>query len=181
MSHCVSSSAVAQKVCDAFSRDSSRARSAIVAQGMSFLFSVGECCLSLVVKRSGFFISLTQDVIYELSCLKQLSQASIGAGADLKRKRGSNLFHFTEGLLPLALGWLRASLRLRTPPLLRRILALLFRLRLQIQRMCSGKIFAGIYALYCGMVLLIAVGIFAVPIVHRFLHHFHLEGERKDQ
>ena len=45
----------------------------------------------------------------------------------------------------------------------------------------SGKIFAGIYALYCGMVLLIAVGIFAVPIVHRFLHHFHLEGERKDQ
>jgi len=45
----------------------------------------------------------------------------------------------------------------------------------------SGKIFAGIYALYCGMVLLIAVGIFAAPIVHRFLHHFHLEGERKDQ
>ena len=86
MSHCVSSSAVAQKVCDAFSRDSSRARSAIVAQGMSFLFSVGECCLSLVVERSGFFISLTKDVIYGLSCLKQLSQASIGAGADLKRK-----------------------------------------------------------------------------------------------
>ena len=45
----------------------------------------------------------------------------------------------------------------------------------------SGKIFAGIYALYCGIVLLIAVGIFAAPIVHRFLHHFHLEGERKDQ
>jgi len=31
--------------------------------------------------------------------------------------------------------------------------------------------------LYCGMVLLIAVGIFAVPIVHRFLRHFHLENE----
>jgi putative effector of murein hydrolase len=43
----------------------------------------------------------------------------------------------------------------------------------------AGKLFAGIYALYCGMVLLIAVGIFAVPIVHRFLHHFHLESERK--
>ena len=45
----------------------------------------------------------------------------------------------------------------------------------------SGKIFAGIYAMYCGLVLLIAVGIFAAPIVHRFLHHFHLESERKDQ
>ena len=43
----------------------------------------------------------------------------------------------------------------------------------------SGKVFAGVYALYCGMVLLIAVGIFAAPIVHRFLHYFHLEDERK--
>jgi polyferredoxin len=42
-----------------------------------------------------------------------------------------------------------------------------------------GKIFAGVYALYCGMVLLIAVGIFAVPVLHRFLHHFHLESEKK--
>ncbi len=42
----------------------------------------------------------------------------------------------------------------------------------------AGKIFAGIYALYCGMVLLIAVGILAAPIVHRFLHRFHLEGEK---
>ena len=43
----------------------------------------------------------------------------------------------------------------------------------------AGKIFAGVYALYCGMILLIAVGILAVPIVHRFLHHFHLESEKK--
>ena len=43
----------------------------------------------------------------------------------------------------------------------------------------AGKIFAGIYALYCGMVLLIAVGIIAVPILHRFLHYFHLESEKK--
>jgi hypothetical protein len=42
----------------------------------------------------------------------------------------------------------------------------------------AGKVFAGVYALYCGMVLLIAVGIFAAPIVHRFLHHFHLENEK---
>lgn len=45
----------------------------------------------------------------------------------------------------------------------------------------AGKLFAGVYALYCGMVLLIAVGIFAVPIVHRFLHHFHLESEKKQK
>ena len=43
----------------------------------------------------------------------------------------------------------------------------------------AGKIFAGVYALYCGMILLIAVGILAVPIVHRLLHHFHLESEKK--
>jgi hypothetical protein len=43
----------------------------------------------------------------------------------------------------------------------------------------AGKIFAGLYALYCGLVELVAVGIFAVPIVHRFLHHFHLESEKK--
>jgi hypothetical protein len=39
----------------------------------------------------------------------------------------------------------------------------------------SGKIFAGVYALYCGSIELVAISIFAAPIVHRFLHHFHLE------
>ena len=39
----------------------------------------------------------------------------------------------------------------------------------------AGKLFAGIYALYSGLVLLIAVGIIAAPIYHRFLHRFHLE------
>jgi hypothetical protein len=43
----------------------------------------------------------------------------------------------------------------------------------------AGKIFAGIYALYCGLVELVAVGIFAAPIFHRFLHHFHLEGKKQ--
>ncbi len=45
----------------------------------------------------------------------------------------------------------------------------------------AGKLFAGIYALYCGLVELIAVGIFAAPIVHRFLHHFHIESEKESQ
>jgi hypothetical protein len=39
----------------------------------------------------------------------------------------------------------------------------------------AGKIFAGCYALYCGLVLLISVGIVAAPLFHRFLHRFHLE------
>src|SRR5512136_1285476 len=41
----------------------------------------------------------------------------------------------------------------------------------------AGKLFAGFYALYCGMVLIFAVGIAVTPIVHRFFHHFHLESE----
>lgn len=45
----------------------------------------------------------------------------------------------------------------------------------------GGKFFAGIYALYCGLVELVAVGIFAVPIVHRFLHHFHLDDTTKQK
>jgi hypothetical protein len=43
----------------------------------------------------------------------------------------------------------------------------------------SGKIFAGIYALYCGLIELIAIGIFAAPIFHRFLHRFHLESQHQ--
>jgi hypothetical protein len=43
----------------------------------------------------------------------------------------------------------------------------------------AGKVFAGIFALYCGFVVLVSVAIFAAPIFHRFLHHFHLESEHK--
>lgn len=38
----------------------------------------------------------------------------------------------------------------------------------------AGKIFASIYAIYSGVILLASVGILATPIFHRFLHHFHL-------
>lgn len=41
----------------------------------------------------------------------------------------------------------------------------------------GGKIFAGFYALYCGMVFIVAIGIIFAPIFHRFLHRFHLEVE----
>lgn len=39
----------------------------------------------------------------------------------------------------------------------------------------AGKIFAGSYALYSGLAVLAAVGIMAAPIIHRFLHRFHIE------
>ena len=45
----------------------------------------------------------------------------------------------------------------------------------------AGKIFAGIFALYCGFVELVAIGIFAAPIFHRFLHHFHLESQKQKE
>jgi len=33
-----------------------------------------------------------------------------------------------------------------------------------------GKLFAGIYALYCGLAVLVAAGVAFAPVVHRFLH-----------
>ena len=38
----------------------------------------------------------------------------------------------------------------------------------------AAKIFASIYAIYSGVILLASVGVLATPILHRFLHHFHL-------
>jgi hypothetical protein len=41
----------------------------------------------------------------------------------------------------------------------------------------AGKLFASFYALFSGMVFLVAVGVLIAPIFHRFLHHFHIEIE----
>jgi hypothetical protein len=45
----------------------------------------------------------------------------------------------------------------------------------------AGKLFAGSYALFSGIVFLGAVGLFLAPILHRIQHHFHLELESADQ
>ncbi len=37
----------------------------------------------------------------------------------------------------------------------------------------AGKLFAGAYALYCGLVFLVAAGIAGAPVLHRLLHKFH--------
>jgi hypothetical protein len=42
-----------------------------------------------------------------------------------------------------------------------------------------GKIFAGVYSMYCGLVFIIAVGFIIAPLFHRFLHKFHLESDDK--
>ena len=41
----------------------------------------------------------------------------------------------------------------------------------------GGKLFAGLYALYSGMVFLIAAGIVFTPLVHRLMHHFHWDDQ----
>ena len=41
----------------------------------------------------------------------------------------------------------------------------------------SGKLFAGVYALYSGLVFLVATGIVLAPVVHRLLHRFHWDAE----
>jgi hypothetical protein len=44
----------------------------------------------------------------------------------------------------------------------------------------GGKLFAGCYALYSGLVLIFATGILLAPVVHRLLHQFHVESSEKD-
>jgi len=39
----------------------------------------------------------------------------------------------------------------------------------------AGKMFDGVYALFCGFIVLVSVGIFFTPIFHRIIHHFHME------
>jgi len=41
----------------------------------------------------------------------------------------------------------------------------------------AGKLFATFYALYAGLVFLVAAAVLLAPLFHRFLHHFHLELE----
>jgi hypothetical protein len=38
-----------------------------------------------------------------------------------------------------------------------------------------GKLFAGTYALFAGMVFLVGVGVLFAPIAHRAMHRFHLD------
>lgn len=41
----------------------------------------------------------------------------------------------------------------------------------------AGKVFAGFYALYAGLVFVVASGVLLAPIVHRILHSVHCDWE----
>ncbi|MER3447885.1 MAG: hypothetical protein C4291_14115 [Candidatus Dadabacteria bacterium] len=45
----------------------------------------------------------------------------------------------------------------------------------------SGKLFATFYALYSGVAFLTMAAVLFAPLVHRFLHKFHLELEDTDK
>jgi len=44
----------------------------------------------------------------------------------------------------------------------------------------EAKIFAGIYALYSGLVLIASTGVVLSPFMNRVLHAFHAEQDRRD-
>ena len=44
----------------------------------------------------------------------------------------------------------------------------------------GGKIFAGCYALFSGLMFISVAGILLAPVAHRALHKFHLESGRKN-
>ena len=46
---------------------------------------------------------------------------------------------------------------------------------LPIERQDNVKIFAGLYALYSGVVFLAASGLILSPVLHRFFHKMHLD------
>jgi len=41
----------------------------------------------------------------------------------------------------------------------------------------AAKLFASAYALFSGVAFLTSVGVLFAPVVHRFMHRFHLEAE----
>jgi hypothetical protein len=44
----------------------------------------------------------------------------------------------------------------------------------------GGKFFAGTYALYSGLALILAIGLIFAPVVHRVLHRFHVASEEDE-
>ena len=45
----------------------------------------------------------------------------------------------------------------------------------------AGKLFAGFYALYSGFAVLAIPAIVFAPVVHRVMHHFHLEDQLAEE
>jgi hypothetical protein len=43
----------------------------------------------------------------------------------------------------------------------------------------NGKLFAGLYALFSGLILIAATALIFAPVVHRLLHRFHMEVDKE--
>jgi hypothetical protein len=41
----------------------------------------------------------------------------------------------------------------------------------------ASKLFASVFALYSGLVLILVAGVVLAPVFHRVLHRFHLDGK----
>jgi hypothetical protein len=44
----------------------------------------------------------------------------------------------------------------------------------------GGKLFAGSYALYSGLAVIVAMSIILGPVLHRLLHNFHLQSDKEN-
>jgi hypothetical protein len=42
-------------------------------------------------------------------------------------------------------------------------------------RTAAGKLFAGTYALFAGLMFLLCIGVVLAPVAHRAMHRFHLD------
>jgi hypothetical protein len=42
----------------------------------------------------------------------------------------------------------------------------------------AGKVFAGSYAIFSGLIIVLAAGFILAPIFHRVLHRFHWEADQ---
>jgi hypothetical protein len=43
----------------------------------------------------------------------------------------------------------------------------------------AGKLFAGVYALYCGLAVILVASVILAPLAHRLLHSLHVENNRQ--
>jgi len=44
----------------------------------------------------------------------------------------------------------------------------------------AGKLFAGCYAIYCGIALIATTAIILAPVIHRAVHWFHLKDDSRN-
>ena len=45
----------------------------------------------------------------------------------------------------------------------------------------GGKIFAGIYAIFCGLLIFGVAGLILAPVLHRVLHTFHVRDDEREE